>query len=177
MKKLTAITIFLTVFTVLNGFSQSNKINWLTIEEAYQKIQQEPRKVLVDVYTDWCGWCKVMDRNTFTDPSVVDYVNKNYYAVKFDAESKESVKIGDTVYKYDAARRSNEVAIALLQGKMSYPSIVYLDEEFRMIQPIPGYMDAKAFHQVITFIGGNHFNAEPFEDFKKGTYNKTYAPK
>ncbi len=157
------------------AFSQSKKIEWITLEEAFAKTQTAPRKILVDVYTDWCGWCKVMDQKTFTDPRVVDYVNQNYYAVKFNAESRKDVKIGDKVYKFDPANRSHQAAIALLQGKMSYPSIVYLDEKFNMIQPVPGYMEAKPFHQVITFIGGSHYTKEQFEAFKAGTYVKTYG--
>lgn len=155
-------------------FSQAQKINWISLEEAFAKTQQEPRKILIDVYTDWCGWCKVMDQKTFTDPKVVNYVNKNYYAVKFNAESRKDIKIGDKVYKFDSANRVHEAAIALLQGNMSYPSIVYLDEQFNMIQPVPGYMEAKPFHQVITFIGGNHHRKEQFDAFKTGTYVKTY---
>lgn len=156
------------------AFSQAPKIEWISLEEAFAKTQTAPRKILVDVYTDWCGWCKVMDQKTFTDPKVVRYVNENYYAVKFNAESRKDVKIGDTVYKFDAANRAHQVAIALLQGKMSYPSMVYLDEKFNMIQPVPGYMEAKPFHQVITFIGGSHYTTEQFEAFKSGTYVKTY---
>jgi len=155
-------------------FSQSKKINWMTLEEAFTKTQAEPRKILIDVYTDWCGWCKVMDQKTFTNEKVVDYVNRNYYAVKFNAESRKDVKLGDKVYRFDAANRAHGAAIALLEGKMSYPSIVYLDEKFNMIQPVPGYMEARPFHQVITFIGGNHYKNEPFEAFKTGTYAKTY---
>lgn len=176
MKKILSL-LLLSIFISVSGIAQNAKINWLTLEEAYQKVQTQPKKVLIDVYTDWCGWCKVMDKNTFTDPKVVDYVNKNYYAVKFDAESRADVKIGNTVYKFDAASRANQAAIALLQGKMSYPSIVYLDDKFNMIQPIPGYMDAKAFHQLITFIGGNYFTKEQFEDYKKGTYQKDFGAK
>lgn len=156
-------------------FSQTQKINWISLEEAFAKTQQEPRKILIDVYTDWCGWCKVMDQKTFTDPQVVNYVNKNYYAVKFNAESRKDIKIGEKVYKFDAANRAHQAAIALLQGNMSYPSIVYLDEKFNMIQPVPGYMEAKPFHQVITFIGGDHHRSEQFEAFKSGTYVKTYT--
>lgn len=164
------------IFLLLAGpvFSQAPKINWITLEEAFAKNQIAPRKILIDVYTDWCGWCKVMDQKTFTDPKVVSYVNKNYYAVKFNAESRKDVKIGNTVYKFDAANRAHQAAIALLNGQMSYPSVVYLDEKFNMIQPVPGYMEAKPFHQVITFIGGNHHTKEQFEAFKTGTYVKTY---
>ncbi len=172
MKRLYVILLFL--LAAVPGLAQTPKINWITLEEAFTKTQSVPRKILVDVYTDWCGWCRVMDQKTFTDPKVVKYVNENYYAVKFNAESRKDVKIGETVYKFDAANRAHQAAIALLQGKMSYPSIVYLDEKFNMIQPVPGYMEARPFHQVITFIGGNHHKKEQFEAFKSGTYVKTY---
>jgi thioredoxin-related protein len=153
------------------------KINWLSIEEAYAKQKITPKKVLIDVYTGWCGWCKVMDRETFTNAEVINYVNQNYYAVKLDAESKKIIKLGTSVYKYDETNRSNEVAIALLQGKMSYPSIVYLDESFNMIQPVPGYMNAKDFHQIITYFGGNYHKKEQFENYKGITYSKLFAKK
>ena len=153
------------------------KINWLTIEEAYAKQKITPKKVLIDVYTSWCGWCKVMDKETFTNAEVINYVNQNYYAVKLDAESKKNIKLGTSVYKFDEANRSNEVAIALLQGKMSYPSIVYLDESFNMIQPVPGYMNAKDFHQIITYFGGNFHKKEQFENYKGITYSKLFAKK
>jgi thioredoxin-related protein len=118
-----------------------------------------------------------MDRETFTNAEVIKYVNQNYYAVKLDAESTKDIKIGPKVYKYNAANRSNEAAIALLQGKMSYPSIVYLDESFNMIQPLPGYMSAKDFHQIITFFGGNYHKKEQFENYKTNIYSKLFSKK
>ncbi len=171
--RLTLVMVFL---AVVMGNAQT-KINWMTIEEAYAKQKITPKKMLIDVYTDWCGWCKVMDRETFTNAEVIKYVNQNYYAVKLDAESKKDIKIGPKVYKYDANNRSNEAAIALLQGKMSYPSIVYLDESFSMIQPVPGYMKAKDFHQIITFFGGNYHKKEQFENYKTNIYSKLFSKK
>ncbi|MCP9768913.1 DUF255 domain-containing protein [Lacihabitans sp. LS3-19] len=153
------------------------KINWMSIEEAYAKQKITPKKVLIDVYTGWCGWCKVMDRETFTDKDVINYVNQNYYAVKLDAESRKDINIGGKVYKFDEANRANEAAIALLQGKMSYPSIVYLDEAFSMIQPVPGYMKPKEFHELITYFGGNYHKKEQFDLYKQSTYGKLFTKK
>ncbi len=151
-----------------------DKIEWLTLEQAFAKNQKAPRKILIDVYTDWCGWCKVMDKKTFTHPEVIKYVNQTYYAVKLDAEGKEPITVGEIQYKFDAQRRSHEAAIALLQGKMSYPTIVYLDEAFNMIQPISGYMEAPKFHQVITFLGGDYHKKQPFEAYASGTYKEVF---
>ncbi|UBM59072.1 DUF255 domain-containing protein [Marinilongibacter aquaticus] len=157
------------------GEKQEEEINWMSLEEAFKATQKEPRKTIIDVYTDWCGWCKVMDKKTFRNPEVVKYINSHYYAVKLNAESKEDIIIGGTKYAYDSEHRANSAAIALLQGQMSFPSIVYLDEKFNMIQPLPGYMEAKAFHQVITFIGGDYHKKESFEDYKLRTYPKLYS--
>lgn len=154
--------------------TEEPKIKWLTLEEAFAANQKAPRKILIDVYTGWCGWCKVMDKQTFTNPEVIKYVNTQFYAVKLNAEGTEDIKIGTTLYKFDAERRSHQAAIALLQGKMSYPTIVYLDETFNMIQPIPGYMDAKQFHKIITFIGDNNHKKEPFEKYQEGTYKEKF---
>jgi thioredoxin-related protein len=149
-------------------------IHWLTMEEAYAATLQNPKKTIVDVYTDWCGWCKVMDKKTFTNPEVIKYINENYYAVKLDAESKKSITLGATTYNYSEENNANDVAVALLQGKLSFPSIVYLDEEFNMIQPIPGYMDARAFHEIITFIGSDYHKKEAFDTYKEGTYKTLF---
>jgi thioredoxin-related protein len=170
------LTFLILLLSVVFANAQT-KINWLSIEEAYAKQKITPKKILIDVYTGWCGWCKVMDRETFTNTEVINYVNQNYYAVKLDAESKKTIKLGTSIYKFDETNRSNEAAIALLQGKMSYPSIVYLDESFNMIQPVPGYMNAKDFHQIITYFGGNFHKKEQFENYKGITYSKLFAKK
>jgi thioredoxin-related protein len=168
------ILILLGVLLFSNVSFGQTKINWITIEEAYRKNQITPKKTIIDVYTDWCGWCKVMDKNTFSNPEVIKYINANYYAVKLDAEGKKDIKIGNNIYKYDEQYKANKAAIALLNGQMSYPSLVYLDEKFNLIQPIAGYQDAKAFHPIITYFGGNYHKKEQFETYKSGTYAKAY---
>lgn len=173
-KSLLLSLLVLGIFGFGNVSFAQNKINWMSIEEAYAKSQVAPKKTIIDVYTGWCGWCKVMDKNTFTDPAVVKYINDNYYAVKLDAESRKDIRVGGKVYKFDEVNKANEAAITLLQGQMSYPSIVYLDEKFNMIQPLPGYMDAKAFHEIITYIGGNYHQKEEFESYKVGTYKTKF---
>lgn len=152
----------------LSNAQEKTKIKWITMDQAFEAIKKEPRKIVIDVYTDWCGWCKVMDKNTFSDAKVADFVNKKYYAVKLNAEQGGEIQVGDKKYTYP------QLASELMQGRMSYPTIVYLDEKFNMIQPIPGYQDAKAFHQVITFLGDNHYKKLDFEKYKAEKYDKAY---
>ena len=149
------------------------KIKWMTLEQAFQAIQKEPRKIVVDVYTGWCGWCKVMDQKTFTDPKVIEYINQRYYAVKLDAEQKDDITIG--TQKYIWQNGYNQAGVQLLQGKMSFPTMVYLDEKFNMIQPVPGYQDAKQFHQIITYFGDDHYKKGEWDKFQKDVYPKQYG--
>lgn len=117
-------------------------ITWYTFEEAVEMNKKQPKKFLIDVYTDWCGWCKVMDKKTFTDDKVKAYVNKHFYAVKLDAEQKEAIMFAENKFEYiaNAGRRGiHHLAYSLLDGKMSYPSIVYLNEKFERIAIAPGY--------------------------------------
>ena len=149
-------------------------INWLTIQEAYALTQKKPKKFVVDVYTDWCGWCKVMDRETFSKPAIVDYVNANYYPVRFNAEQTADVTLGNQTFKYisGGSHGVHELAAALLKNQMSYPTTVFLDEKFNLIQPIPGYLEPRTFHQIITYFGKNYHQKEPFDQYKAGTYKE-----
>lgn len=151
------------------GKASAQEINWLTIEEAEELSKEEPRKLIIDVYTDWCGWCKRMDQTTFSNPVIAEYVNKHFYAVKLDAEQKDSIFFKDHTFKFVAQGRRgyHELAAALLNGKMSYPNIVYMNEQLQVIQAVPGYQDAASFEKIIKFFGEDHFVNTSWEDFQK----------
>ena len=139
----------LVIVTLILGttgvFAQKQgKINWLTFNEALEAQKKEPRKIFMDVYTDWCGPCKLLDKNTFQNKDVADYVNKNYYAVKFNAEGTEPIDYQDFTYtnpNHDPNRkgRNSQHLFAHAMKINAYPSIVFFDEEGELIQPVPGY--------------------------------------
>jgi thioredoxin-related protein len=147
----------------------ADKINWVTIEEADKLRRTEPRKILIDVYTDWCGWCKKMDATTFSDPKVVAYISANYYAVKLDAEQKEPITVGGKTYVFvpNGRRGYHEIAHELLQGKMSYPTTVFLDEHMNMIQPVAGYLDAETITPILEYLALNAYKETPWEEWLK----------
>lgn len=149
------------VIASINMIAQEG-IRWHTLSEAIELNKTEPRKFMVDVYTDWCGWCKRMDATTFSDPGIASYVNKNFYAVKFNAEMRDSLKLGDKMYYFvDNGRRGyHEVAAILTKGRLSYPTIVYLDEELRHIEIEPGYKTVDVLSQRLKYYSEEKYKAK-----------------
>ncbi len=148
-------------------------INWLTWEQAIEKSQKQKKKILIDVYTDWCGWCKRMDAATFQQPHIAKYVNENYYAIKFDAEQKEEITFNGKTYKFvkNGRRGYNELAAEITRGRLSFPTIVFMDENLNVIQPVPGYKDPDQFEQIITYFARNEHLKTPWDK-----YQKSYQP-
>jgi thioredoxin-related protein len=147
-------------------------IKWVSLEEAAVLSKKEPRKIVIDVYTDWCGWCRKMDKSTFTDPAVTSYVNQKYYAVKLNAESRDPITINGKTYKFNEQMRAHEAALALLSGKMSYPTTVYLDETMGILSPVPGYLEAPMFKTILTYFGENHYKQKTFAEYTAAAKTK-----
>jgi len=163
----TIFAICLSILSAIPAISQT-PVKWYSIEEAFELTRKQPKKIMIDVYTDWCSWCKVMDNKTFSHQVIADYINSNFYAVKFNAEQKTDVVLNGKNYKYIAngQRGYNELAAELLNGQLGYPSVVFLDEKTNMIQPVQGYIEAKPFDQIIRFIGDNAYKTTKWEEFQ-----------
>ena len=172
---------FLLIFTLssITAFSQA-KVNWLSWEEALELNQKEKRKILVDVYTSWCGWCKKMEKTTFSTPLIADYINANFYPVKFDAEQKADIIFNNKNYKYVGSfgrRGHHELAYEIMRGKMSYPTVVFIDENLNVIQPIAGFHTAERFEMIMTYFAENFYKAVPWKKFEVAYSNGTIKAK
>lgn len=155
---------------VVNAQEEQAGVNWLTFEEAVERSKKEKRKIFIDVYTDWCGWCKVMDKKTFNKPEVARVLNEKYYPVKFNAEQREDVIFKGTTFKFIeyGNRGTHQLAAALLSNQLSYPSVVFLNEDFAILQIVKGYRQAPEFHKIAEFIGGDHYKTSKMEDWEAG---------
>jgi thioredoxin-related protein len=136
----------LTVITLLSSLTVvSQSINWVTMDKALELQKNTPKNIMIDIYTTWCGPCKMLDKNTFTNKDLITFVNANYYAVKFNAEGNESVNYKNRLFEnpnYDPAkakRRNSAHQFSQYLGVRAYPTIVFLDDNAELIAPIPGY--------------------------------------
>lgn len=169
MKRLAVIAV-LTLSVVFNGIAQD--INWLTFEEALALQKKKPKKIMMDVYTNWCGPCKMLDKNTFQNPDVAKYVNDHYYAVKFDAEGNEVISYKNNSftnkgYKPEMANRRNSVHDLTRALQVSaYPTIVFFDEEANVITPVKGYQNPQQLELYLKmFLKDKHKEMKTQEDF------------
>jgi thioredoxin-related protein len=144
------------------------KINWMSFEEAIEKSEKKSKHIFIDVYTDWCGWCKRMDATTFVDPEIVKLMNKHFYAVKLDAERTDTVYFQGSAFvntNPTARRSSHQLAQALLKGKMSYPSFVFLNSDAEWLTVVNGYVKSPDLEKVLTYFGENIYKTKDWEQF------------
>lgn len=161
-------------FAFSSPSNDSGTLNWLSFEEAVEMTKEDPKLIMVDVYTEWCGWCKRMDATTFKHAEVVAYLKEKFHVVKFDAEQKEDINFqGHKLEFVESGRRGyHQMAYSLLDGKMSYPSVVFLDEKMQRITISPGYQNGPDFLIILKFIGEKAYLNQSFQDFKTAYQSK-----
>ncbi|HTO15494.1 MAG TPA: DUF255 domain-containing protein [Edaphocola sp.] len=145
----------------------SDEIQWLSLSELEQKIKKEPRMIIFDFYTTWCGWCKVMDKKTYSNKELANYVNKNFYAVKFNAESKEALDFMGKHFEFKPEYKSHMFAVELMNGQMSYPTTVFVSPDFKMINPVPGYLRIDQMEGIMKFFIDGYPKKKEWNDFQK----------
>lgn len=146
-------------------------VNWYSWEQAIELNKKSPRKLLVDFYTDWCGWCKKMDATTFPNDTIAAYMNKHFYCVKFDAERKDTIQFSGTKFSFMSPKTGenngiHEMAYALMDGTPGYPTIVYLNEKFERILISPGYKTPAQLLPEMRFASEEIYKTKSWEEFK-----------
>jgi thioredoxin-related protein len=167
MKRAFSILFFISI--VISLSSQEKPVKWYTIQEAEKLSKQSFRPIFIDTFTDWCGWCKKMDKETFTHSVIADILNNKFYPVKFDAEGKETINFfGQTFINDGKAGNAHQLAVALLNGQLSYPTVVFLtkqDDKFQ-VSPVPGFRQPKEMEMLLTYFADKAYQTQKWEDFQ-----------
>lgn len=145
-------------------------IKWMSFNEAVKLNAKHPKKIFIDVYTSWCGWCKKMDASTYTDPDIIKYMNKHFYAVRLDAETKDTFFFNNhTFVNPNPSQRGsvNELAYSLLNGKMMYPTTVYLDDKFTRLSVAPGYLNVSDLKTILSYFAEDKYKTMTYDNYKK----------
>jgi thioredoxin-related protein len=163
------------------SYAQNTIVNWVSLDEAIQLQKKNPKKILIDMYTVWCGPCKMLDKNTFQNADVASYINEHYYAVKFNAEGNEEITFKDRTFanpNYDpakAARRNYPHELTRYFGVRAYPTVVFLDENLEFLAPIKGYKNPQQLELYLKlFKNDDHKRLTTQEAFNE--YYETFKP-
>ncbi|MBL7910168.1 MAG: DUF255 domain-containing protein [Bacteroidia bacterium] len=157
---------------IIPAFSQTEKdglVKWLTFKEAQEKNKQVQKPFLVDIYTDWCGWCKHMMKTTYSNPNLAGYINSNFYPVKFDAETKDTVEYNGKIYKPTSTepKTPHELAIKFLGSSLSYPSTMFITNNFEYNLLTQGFLEDKKIEPILVFMVENAWRTTSFDEFNK----------
>lgn len=157
-----------------------SKVHWVTLNEALELQKTKPKKIMIDMYTKWCGPCRMMSQNTFEDDEVANYLNENYYAVKFDAEGPDSVMLHNKVfvnpeYNPNSAGRNGTHQLTIYLNVQAYPTLVFLDETATYLAPIAGYRTPPQLELFLKFFSQNLYKTiQTQEQWQQ--YEQTFQP-
>ena len=173
------LTFFCCYFFILSYFkAQTEKdglVNWLSIKEAQQKNKEVQKPFIIDIYTDWCGWCKHMMKTTYSNVGIANYINSNFYPVKFDAETKDTIEYNGKIYKPTSKepKTPHELAIKFLGTSLSYPSTMFVTNNFEYNLLSQGFIEDKKIEPLLIFMVENAWRNSVYDEFSKH-FNRTF---
>ena len=135
------------------------ELKWQPFEQGFAEAQKSDKKVILDVYTDWCGWCKKLDKDVYSDRRVVNYLNQHYVVVKLNAEDTSKISYKD--------KTSSKAQLAGAFGVRGYPTIIFFGSNGDPINSLPGYVDADKFLTIVKYIGEDYYKNITWENFQK----------
>ena len=177
MKIICPLIIFFLFCIKLSSQEKENndQVKWLSFKEAQEKNKVQAKPFIIDVYTDWCGWCKHMDKTTYSNPGLANYINTYFYPIKFDAETKDTIVYnGEKFWSTGIEKKSpHQLAVKLLGGKLSYPSTLFVNNNFQFNLLSQGYLDIRKLEPLLIFTVENVFRSTPYEAFSE-KFEKTF---
>jgi len=146
---------------------KGEKIKWMSLKEVQEANIQNKKPILIDLYTEWCGWCKQMDRKTYSDKNVVKYLQGKFYTVKLNAETRNTISWSGKTFEFNSSYKTNDFALYLTQGRLSYPTTVIIPADGSAPQAIPGYLTPSEIEIILKYFGEGKFGKQSFEDYQR----------
>lgn len=169
MKKIIiSLAIFLAIFGQSKG--QSTKIEWKSVSEGFEIVRTNDKLIFIDIYTDWCGWCKRMDQTTFSDINIINKLNSEFVSIKFNAEGNDTINYGSQTYvnpRPRASRSTHSFTNILLGERPGYPSFAILDKNLNLIGVIVGYQKVDQLEPILDYFLSNKYNEKSYEEWLK----------
>jgi thioredoxin-related protein len=174
MKKYSIILLFLLPLTGFCQHEASNAatthglVKWMSFKEAQEANKKQAKPFLIDVYTDWCGWCKHMNKTTYSDPGLANYINNFFYPVQFDAETHDTIEYNGTKYWNESKEKKSphQLAIKLLSGKLSYPSTIFVNNNFQFNLLSQGFLEVRKIEPLLIYTVENVYRTTQYDDFR-----------
>ena len=143
------------------------KIQWLKLTDVAIKMKEQSKPIIIDLFTDWCYWCKVMDKKTYTNSKVIAYINEHFYSAKVNAETREVVNWKNKIYTYNNKYQINDFALFLSYGRASFPTTVIIADNESAPIPIAGFMEPKELEPILKYFGEGAYKTMNFPQFEK----------
>lgn len=151
----------LSTFLLFAGslFAQVNDVDVYELDEAIELAQSNHKKVLINVYADWCPYCERMHKNTYTDEAVISAIDENFYLVMINIESENLVNY--------LGNEMSEIEFAQSLNSNSLPTTFFMNREGALLGMQPGLVPAETFHKLLNFVGTDAYLSTSFEEFSQ----------
>jgi len=142
-----------------SGDNQSeSKIDWVTFDKGMELAKSEKKLLVVDFYTDWCHWCKVMDQKTYGNENVIDFVKDKVIMAKLNPETAEGK------FKFREVRYSGR-ELSMMFGVTGFPTTVFINSKGELLSSVPGFIPAAEFVMILKYLAGNWYEKMKFDEF------------
>ncbi len=149
------------------------KINWMDMNELTAQLETQSKPVLIDLYTNWCYWCKVMDKKTYTNTKVIEYIRDHFYPVKLNAESRDIITWKEKQYNYNDNYKINDFAFYATSGQPGFPTTIIIPDEHAEPISIPGFLEPKEIEPILKYFGEGKYKTQSYTVFKS-TFKSTW---
>ncbi|MCS6906178.1 MAG: DUF255 domain-containing protein [Bacteroidia bacterium] len=147
--------------------SPPTKINWISLDAAMDDARRFDKLILIHIYADWCGWCKIMEIKTYGHPHIIDYMNKKYCAVKLNATYPDPIWFRGHKFTYIPEKKVHQLAYQLLEGNMKYPAIVIMNEKGEVLTPVHGYLDVPTLEKILKFFAEKYYLKLSWSEYER----------